>query len=303
MTRAGYVGRFAPSPTGRLHMGSLLAAVGSFCDAKHHGGQWLVRMEDLDPPREVPGAADDILRTLEAFGLHWDGEVRFQSHRNEAYEEVLATLMGNDLAFGCGCTRKELAGHEVYPGHCSNGLPMEKEARSFRFRIGADPWNWRDGVQGMQAFHANEIGDFVVRRADGFWAYQLAVVTDDLDQGVTHVVRGADLLDSTPRQMALRQALEPNAPALHWAHLPVLVNGEGQKLSKQTLAEPVSKTDATQLMLRTLDLLGQSLPESEAMDDWVAAGDVGAVLDHAVRHWSLEAVPAPAIHWQGSGHD
>ena len=303
MAKAGYVGRFAPSPTGRLHMGSLLAAVGSYCDAKHHGGQWLVRMEDLDPPREVPGAADDILRTLEAFGLHWDGEVRYQSERYEAYQEALASLSASDRAFGCGCTRKELAGHGVYPGHCSQGLPNGKEARSFRFRIGKAPWKWRDGVQGIQEFRANEIGDFVVRRADGFWAYQLAVVTDDLDQGITHVVRGADLLDSTPRQMALRQALEPHAPALHWAHLPVLVNGEGQKLSKQTLAEPVSTAVATQCILQTLVLLGQPMPESEAIEDWVEAGDVGSVLDHAVRKWSLESVSAPAIHWQGAGHD
>jgi glutamyl-Q tRNA(Asp) synthetase len=302
MSAGGYVGRFAPSPTGRLHMGSLLSAVASFCDARHHGGRWLVRMEDLDPPREVAGAADDILRTLEAFGLHWDGEVLYQSDRDEAYIEALEKLVRMGRAYGCACTRKELEGHSVYPGNCSRGIVGGRPARSVRFRIGGGAWSWFDAVQGQQRFDSGDIGDYVVRRADGLWAYQLAVVVDDLDQGITHVVRGADLLDSTPKQMALREVLSSGSQTMCWAHAPMLVNAGGQKLSKQTFAAPVRPSKAPELILRALEMLGQSMPTEESRTDWVANGDVAAVLDRAVAQWNLDAVSASAIHWQGEGH-
>jgi len=252
-----YVGRFAPSPTGRLHLGSMVAAVASYLDARAHGGTWLVRMEDLDPPREVAGAADDILRTLEGYGLHWDGAVLFQHTRHEAYREALQGLMEAGKAFGCSCTRRELAevdGLGIYPGTCRPGLPKGVEPRSWRFRMPEkEELVWQDAIQGEQRFASAEVGDVTLLRADGLWAYHLAVVVDDEHQGVSNVVRGADLLAATAAHVALQRAL--GYRPLRYAHVPVVTNEQGQKLSKQTLAEPVSIEDASGVLRMVFDHL------------------------------------------------
>jgi glutamyl-Q tRNA(Asp) synthetase len=238
-----YIGRFAPSPTGPLHKGSLVAAMASFLDARTHDGQWLVRIEDVDEARTVPGAADAILQSLDAFGMRWDGEVVWQSERTELYQEAFQRL-GNH-AYPCGCTRREIAdsrigvasdGAAVYPGTCRNGLAPGKSARAYRLRVPDDASEcitFEDRWVGAVTQHlATEVGDFVLKRADGFWAYQLAVVVDDAAQGVTHIVRGADLLDSTPRQIYLQRLLGMQTP--HYLHVPVVTNAKGEKLSKQT---------------------------------------------------------------------
>ena len=250
MKRPEYRGRFAPSPTGPLHFGSLVAALGSYLDAKYHHGNWLVRMEDLDTPRCVAGAADDILRTLEVYGLHWDGEVIYQSQRTSAYEHALQQLQDAGVAYPCCCTRKEIADSAlhgidgpVYPGTCRNGVPAGRTARAWRVNThlpNSSPVSFIDSLQGRISQRIeNDIGDFVVKRADDLFAYQLAVVVDDAYQGITDVVRGADLLLSTPRQILLQQLLA--LPTPHYLHLPVIVNAQGEKLSKQTLAEPLRK--------------------------------------------------------------
>jgi glutamyl-Q tRNA(Asp) synthetase len=238
-----YIGRFAPSPTGPLHKGSLVAAMASFLDARAHDGQWLVRIEDVDEARTVPGAADAILQSLDAFGMRWDGEVVWQSERTDLYREAFQRL-GNH-AYPCGCTRREIAdsrigvasdGAAVYPGTCRNGLAPGKSARAYRLRIPDDASEcitFEDRWVGAVTQHlATEVGDFVLKRADGFWAYQLAVVVDDTAQGVTHIVRGADLLDSTPRQIYLQRLLGMQTP--RYLHVPVVTNAKGEKLSKQT---------------------------------------------------------------------
>ncbi|MEO5926990.1 MAG: glutamyl-Q tRNA(Asp) synthetase [Bryobacteraceae bacterium] len=233
-----YRGRFAPSPTGPLHFGSLVAATASYLDARRHDGEWLVRMEDVDKPREMAGAADSILADLEYFGFHWDGPVMFQSQRTEAYREALERLKGMDAVYPCGCSRKEIDG-ERYPGTCANGLPPGKVARAWR-------------VRGE--------GDFVVLRADGFFAYQLAVVVDDAAQGITDVVRGADLLDSTPRQVNLQRLLGYATP--NYRHVPVVLAADGQKLSKQTGANALERSRAGELLWDALAFLGHNpLPE------------------------------------------
>jgi glutamyl-Q tRNA(Asp) synthetase len=239
-------GRFAPSPTGPLHLGSLVAAVGSWLLAKRAEGRWLVRMEDLDAPRVVAGADAAILATLQRYGLQWDGEVVYQSRRTETYEEALATLRKRGLVYDCACSRAELAraasaplGEEaVYPGTCRDGIPPGRVARAVRFRSSGETIAFDDRIQGR---YARTVDDFVVRRADGVFAYQLAVVVDDAAQGVTQVVRGADLLASTPRQIALQRALGVTTPA--YAHLPVVTNADGTKLGKRDGALPLPELD------------------------------------------------------------
>ena len=245
MSRMNYIGRFAPSPSGALHMGSLVAALASFLDARAHDGVWLVRMEDLDAPRVVPGAAELILSQLRALGLRWDGEVLVQSDREAVYRTAFDTLAQQDLIYGCSCTRKEIAdsviqargvlptGEVPYPGICRHGLAPGRHARAWRVRVPEGVVQFHDRRMGEQVQDvACEVGDFVLRRADGLWAYQLAVVVDDAAQGVTDVVRGADLLSSTPRQQILQRML--GLPLTRYMHVPVVVNAEGQKLSKQT---------------------------------------------------------------------
>lgn len=232
-----YIGRFAPSPTGLLHIGSLLTAVASYADARAHQGKWLVRIEDLDPPREMPGAAADILRTLEAFGFEWDGEVAYQSRRYDLYQDTLDRLKAAGLVYPCYCSRKDwqaAATHGadgfVYNGRCRNPQQRpdtQNKTPAWRIQAPDRVIGFSDGIVGHYAQNlAHDIGDFVLLRADGYWAYQLAVVADDADQGITHIVRGQDLLVSTPRQIYLQQCLGVPTPA--YAHLPLLTNNQGQ---------------------------------------------------------------------------
>ncbi|POZ62328.1 tRNA glutamyl-Q(34) synthetase GluQRS [Chromobacterium alticapitis] len=289
MSHAPYRGRFAPSPTGLLHAGSLSTAVGSYLEARSRGGQWLLRMEDLDPPREMPGAADAILRTLEAFGFEWDGEVVYQSRRHDLYREALRQLIASGHAYACCCTRKEIAATArrgldgyVYPGTCRKGCPDGREGRAWRLRVEDGEWTTHDRLQGdCRQDLARDIGDFILLRADGFWAYQLAVVVDDAEQGMTDIVRGADLLVSTPRQLAVYDALGLARP--EYCHLPVLTNGAGEKLSKQTLAPAISGADAARQLRVALSRLGHAPPE-----DCQGLSEVWA---WALANWSLGRVP------------
>ena len=270
-------GRFAPSPSGPLHFGSLVAALASWLDARATGSRWLVRIEDLDTPRVKHGAADEILRALGRLGLCWDGEVIFQSARTALYEQALARLRDTYL---CGCSRREIAdsavslaadGAQVYPGTCRAELPAGKIARALRVRV-AGTVSFDDRVQGSVNQDLDlEVGDFVLRRADGQFAYQLAVVVDDADQGVTDVVRGADLLESTPRQIYLQRLL--GLPTSRYLHVPVAVDARGEKLSKQTGAPVIGKED----LRRALLFLGQ--PASETLAE-------------AVRAWDPALIPA-----------
>ena len=286
-----YRGRFAPSPTGPLHFGSLIAAVGSFLEARAQGGEWHLRMEDVDAPRCSQAAADAILRTLEAFGFAWDGEVVWQSQRTEAYRAAFEQLQAAGRIFPCACTRKELAdstltadGAMLYPGACRAGLPPGKTARSWRVRVDAASVAFNDAIQGrITSDLAQEAGDFIVLRVDGLFAYQLAVVVDDAAAGMTHVVRGADLLTSTPRQIFLQECLGLPTPA--YMHLPVVVNAAGEKLSKQTLAAPLDIMRPTPALLAALKFLGQ-MPPAE-----LAYMDCAAVWDWAKSHWQLQRVP------------
>lgn len=262
------VGRFAPSPTGPLHFGSLLTAVASFCLARSRGGRWLLRMEDLDRPRVVPGAADAILRDLERFGFEWDGEVLFQSRRDEIYEAALAQLRQAGALFACACSRKEILasaphpGEEgpIYPGTCRHGLPAGRPARAERLRVDATQIVFDDGLYGLQKQNlATAVGDFILKRADGLFAYQLAVVVDDAASGVNQVVRGADLLSSTPRQIYLQRLLGLPAPG-YW-HLPLALDAHGDKISKRHGAAMFEQPPA-EMLWQVFAFLGQELPAS-----------------------------------------
>lgn len=289
MTTIPYRGRFAPSPTGPLHFGSLIAAVGSYLEAKTHGGAWLLRMEDIDPPREMPGAADLILRTLESYGFEWDGPVLYQGQRSSAYGAALHRLERAGMLYPCACTRKEIADSAIagiegpiYPGTCRNGL-HGREARAWRVRTTMERTAFDDAIQGRQEqVLERDIGDFVLKRADGLYAYQLAVVVDDDMQGITHVVRGADLLDSTPRQIWLQCLL--GLPTPHYAHLPVALNANGEKLSKQTLATPLDPLRTAPLLWQAMDFLGQQPPLE-------LRGDAVTLWQWARTNWRLETVP------------
>ena len=261
---AEYIGRFAPSPTGPLHFGSLVAALASYRAARSAGGKWLLRMEDLDPPRAQPGAADDILRALDKLGLEWDGPVIHQSTRLERYRAVLDDLARRGFAYPCACTRRELEdsalaidGSRIYPGTCRRGPAPGEAARSMRVRTHGAPSGFADAVQGwLEQRVETEVGDFVLLRADGITAYQLAVVVDDLDQGITDVVRGADLLYSTARQIHLQRLLGARTP--RYAHVPVVVNAAGEKLSKQTGARPLDLSDPQAELARARRFLNQA---------------------------------------------
>ena len=287
MTDTPCRGRFAPSPTGPLHFGSLLAAVGSFLDARAQHGSWLLRMEDLDPPREIAGAADDILRTLEAFGLHWDGAVMYQSRRHAAYQAALDELEQQQCLYPCGCSRRDIQALSVagkaaiYPGTCRNGLPPGREARAVRIRVPDASIHFDDRVQGhMEMNLAEQNGDFILRRADGPFAYHLAMVIDDAAQGITDIVRGADLLDCTAPQIFLQQTLGYTTP--RYLHLPVVVNAQGEKLSKQTHAPAVSAEHAITTLGSVLQCLGQALPDADTLDDF---------WQQAIHNWQLTRIP------------
>lgn len=286
-----YRGRFAPTPSGPLHFGSLVAAVASYLEARRRGGEWLVRIDDLDPPRVAPGAADGILRTLAACGLKWDGEVVRQSRRAEAYHAALHRLRRDHLLYPCACSRRDIAdsapaGVEgpVYPGTCRGGLTGQEPARALRFDTRDGGISFEDALQGPVAQNvAADIGDFVLYRADRVFSYHLAVAIDDAEQGITDVVRGADLLPSTARQILLQRRLR--LPTPRYAHLPIAVDRRGEKLSKQTGATPVDAHDPLPVLVRTLRFLGHPPPAD------ASARGVDELWRWALSAWRLERVP------------
>jgi len=289
-----YRGRFAPSPTGPLHLGSVLAAFGSWLLARHAGGEWWVRVEDLDPPREIAGASERQLRTLEAFGLRADGPIVFQSTRDAIYRWALDRLLETGAAFECHCSRTDLATLGGVHHACVSG-PKPGRIPAIRFRVprGTDV-AFDDAIQGRVVQDVGaEVGDFVLRRADGLWAYQLAVVVDDAAQSITDVVRGADLLDSTPRQILLQRAL--GLPTPRYAHLPLIVDAEGRKLSKSLSAIPVDDTDPMPALRATWRALGQ--------DPSALAGvyAVPTALAHAQAAFVPEDIPAGSIALHNTG--
>ncbi len=297
-----YIGRFAPSPTGPLHFGSLVAAVGSYLDAKQHGGQWLLRIEDVDMPRSVLGMVEQQIETLSLYGFKWDATIVRQSQRSAVYQNALDGLIAAGLAYPCTCTRTQIAAAEnvrtgidgyIYPGTCAHWMPGDfvPEKAAWRFRVGTETQPsvvFYDRIQGGQQQQlARDVGDFVIKRADGCYTYQLAVVVDDLAQQVTQIVRGADLLDSTARQIALVQALGGSVPG--YAHIPVATNEHLEKLSKQTRAKglPVSDERArVATLLAALGFLGQQPPAS------LVAATQAEVWHWAKTAWSLARVPA-----------
>ena len=275
MAARSYRGRFAPSPTGPLHRGSLVAAAASYLDAMAHGGEWLVRMEDVDEPRCSPDHATEILRQLQAYGFAWHGEVTYQSQRKEAYRAALDQLRSQDAVFGCACTRRELGSREFYPGTCRSGLPTGRAARAWRLRVDGAPVTFTDRRLGGQTEALTEsVGDFVLLRADGFFAYQLAVVVDDGWQGITDVVRGADLLSSTARQIFLARQLGLALP--RYLHVDVVTGGDGHKLSKQTKAAPLPASGVEAELARALAFLGVDTPVASLSGMW----------QHAAARWS-----------------
>lgn len=294
LNRCAARGRFAPSPTGPLHFGSLIAALGSFLEARCQGGEWLLRIEDVDTPRTAPGATTAILRALERYGLHWDGPVVYQSERTAHYQAALESLLAAGLAYPCTCTRRELAGcprgrdgAPIYPGTCRAGPGRPDRPPAIRLRVTDALIQFHDAIQGRYRQRlAHEVGDFVLRRADGLFAYQLAVVVDDAAQGITQVVRGADLLDSTPRQIVLQQLL--GLPAPDYAHLPVAVDARGDKLSKQTGAPPLDERHPGPVLWAALRFLEQQPPAE------LAGEPVATLIAWAVAHWNLAVVPASA---------
>lgn len=273
MSSIPYCGRFAPSPTGPLHLGSLLAAFGSWLLARHAGGQWLVRVEDIDPPREAPGAVESQLATLTAFGLSSDAPVQYQSRRNGLYQAAVGQLLDYGKAFACHCSRADLASQGGIHRHCVASQQRPQPAIRLRVADGTHV-SFVDALQGLQEQDVDrEAGDVVLLRADGYWAYQLAVVVDDAEQGITHVVRGADLIDSTARQILLQQALA--LPTPHYLHLPLLLDSTGRKLSKSQAAVPVDSTQPIPVLRWLWAALGQ---QPAALD---AATSVAEALQHA----------------------
>ena len=279
----GYVGRFAPSPTGDLHLGSLYAAAASYLDAKAHGGRWLLRMEDLDRPRVQPGSRDGIVRTLERFGFEWDDYLQ-QSDRVERYEAVLAQLAAAGLTFDCSCSRSQLVDEERYPGYCRAGPKLAGAPTAKRLRIESGSIQFTDRIQGtFRQDVAAAVGDMILRRRDGLIAYVLAVVVDDAAQGVTHVVRGADLLDNTPRQIYLQRRLGVNTPA--YAHVPALLESDGRKLAKSARSATLMERAAVPQLMEVFALLGLAPPRD------LASATPAHVWEWARGQWRIDKVP------------
>ena len=286
-----YRGRFAPSPTGPLHFGSLVAAVGSYADAKFHRGKWLVRIEDVDVQRTVPGAAHHVLDTLEKLGMEWDEDIVYQSRRSKIYQEALEALNQQGLLYPCTCSRREIADSSIsglfgfiYPGTCLNKPASTKNTHALRIQTPDEMIHFQDILKGFYAQRLRrDVGDFVLRRIDGIYAYQLAVVVDDAAQNITHVVRGADLLDSTPRQIFLQRLLGYVTP--HYMHLPVVTNAAGEKLSKQTHAAPIDTANALHELVAALRFLGQE-PPIEIFD-----GDISSFWQWAIQNWRVNRIP------------
>ncbi|MGB4075327.1 tRNA glutamyl-Q(34) synthetase GluQRS [Pseudomonas sp.] len=284
MNTPAYIGRFAPTPSGYLHFGSLVAALASYLDARAVNGRWLLRMEDLDPPREVAGAQDGILSTLESYGFEWDGELVRQSSRHDEYAALVERLLSQGLAYACICSRKQLEGTQgIYPGTCRNAGHSFADA-AIRLRVPELSYAFIDRVQGDYRQHlGREVGDFVIQRRDGLYAYQLAVVLDDAWQGVTDVVRGADLLDSTPRQLYLQELLGFAQP--RYLHVPLIIQPDGHKLGKSYRSPPLPADQATPLLIRALRALGQELPEGASY------GQPAELLRWASQHWDATRIP------------
>lgn len=291
---ARYRGRFAPSPTGPLHFGSLVAALASCCDARAAGGEWLVRIEDVDTPRSEDRIGDEMLSTLQSYGFEWDGTVVRQSERASLYQAALDALVARGEVFECACTRRDLAraplgvaGERVYPGTCRGGTAAGRAGRAWRLRVSDEPTRFLDRLQGWQEQSLERaIGDFIVKRADGLFAYQLAVVVDDAAQGVTHVVRGADLLASTPRQICLQHRL--NLPTPSYLHHAVAIDSSGEKLSKQTGAAPLNIAHPLPALVRAWEFLGQPPPPA-------AIASVAEFWQWACLAWSPTTLPPVAM--------
>ncbi|MDR7088199.1 tRNA glutamyl-Q(34) synthetase GluQRS [Cellvibrio fibrivorans] len=289
---SGYIGRFAPSPSGPLHFGSLVSALASYLDAKANGGKWLVRMEDLDPPREQPGAASTILKTLDDHGLHWDGEIVYQSQRSQAYEACLDALLQARFAYYCTCSRQDLtAMGGIYDGRCRN-RPVDSHHQICSLRLKlydlpdrptAEIIQFDDLIQGTQVQNLRtQAGDQILKRRDGFYAYQLAVVVDDIAQGITHIIRGSDLLEVTGRQLFFFDLL--GAPLPQFGHVPLAIQPNGQKLSKQNHAKAIDGKLASKNLWRGLEFLGQNPPAD------LADASTSECLDWALHNWQRQAV-------------
>ncbi len=281
-----YCGRFAPSPSGPLHLGSLICALASYLDARAHKGRWLLRIEDIDPPREEPGASDSIALCLQAHGLHWDDEIRYQSHRNAAYEQALARMTQAGLSYFCDCTRRRLSPlGGKYDGHCRQRNLTVPPAAALRLNTDracgtSRRVEFKDRIQGRQHEDFDKTGDFIIHRKDGLFAYQLAVSVDDLDQGITDVVRGADLLDTTAKQVLVMRVLDGLAP--RYAHIPVLVDPQGRKLSKQNHAPALDNTRAAENLRLACRALSIELPRH--------LHDTDKMLEWAIPRWQPEAL-------------
>lgn len=274
-------GRFAPSPTGDLHFGSLVAAVASYLEAKSKNGRWLVRVDDIDPPREVPGSADRILLALQSFGMRSDRPVVFQSRRTDAYQAALQILLDKGIAFPCGCTRSELPASGIYPGTCRNGLPPGKSARAIRLTVSDEPVRFFDEIQGDVSECLSETcGDFVIWRADGLPAYQLAVVVDDAWQDVTEIIRGCDLLGSTARQVHVANCLGLGSP--RYAHHPVAATPGQHKLSKRLGSDPIEHSSRSHTLELALRFLGQAAPAGLSLDE---------LWEWAIDNWNIARIP------------
>ena len=287
---AKYRGRFAPSPSGPLHFGSLVAALGSYLDARRHAGIWLLRMEDIDPPRERPGAADSILTTLELLGFEWDEPVLYQSSRIEAYRDAATYLLSQGLAYPCSCSRREIdefgsPGPEgvIFPGTCRTGHDHTRATKALRVRTDQVEVVFFDQIHGV--FRQNlerDVGDFIIRRADGLYAYQLAVVVDDAFQDISHIVRGSDLLFSTPRQRFLQQLL--GLPQPEYTHLPLVMDENGKKLSKQSQAWPIDTTDPLHTLLNAAGFLGQAPGKDRP-------SNLAEFWEWAICNWNMATIP------------
>jgi glutamyl-Q tRNA(Asp) synthetase len=291
MNSAPVIGRFAPSPTGDLHFGSLVSAVGSYLEAKSAGGTWLLRIEDIDPPREVAGSATRIISDLLNLGMKPDAPAIYQSTRSDAYQNAVERLLASGLAYPCACSRKDLPASGIYPGTCRNGIAEGKLARSIRFKADHS-CIFKDSLQGtVTDSPAGICGDFVIRRADGLFAYQLAVVVDDDFQGITQVVRGADLLDSTSRQICLQKALGLVTP--DYMHLPVVLSEDGQKLGKRVQTDPIKHQDPVFAVAQALRFLGQNPAQDLSLD---------TLWEWALEHWNSELIPHCKAIFPGGAH-
>lgn len=279
-----YIGRFAPTPSGALHFGSLLAALASYLDAKSVNGQWLLRIEDTDPLREPKGACDAILHTLEAYGLYWDGEILKQSQRHAIYQDIINDLLHTQLAYYCDCSRTQLQGFNVYPNTCRNLTYKNPESSAIRLKVDDAAYYFKDRVQGSFAQTlSTEVGDFIIKRKDQCYAYQLAVVVDDALQGITDIVRGADLLDNTPRQLYLQKILGYKQP--NYLHIPLITMPNGQKLSKSYRSAAVNNQTINANLLRALKALGQ--PTNEYLNQATPQ----ELITFAIAQWDVEKIP------------